>query len=168
MAASFRERLTLDPEAGAWLDQSRRYMLIRPEALMGIFKALPPLERERALAALEASVFEQGSDSARAYRAMGGDGSSLLGVIEASAPELGWGRWRFHLDRSSLRLAVSNSPFAAGFGPSATPVCAAIAGMMRAVATLVFEVPAQSRETHCAAMGGDVCRFEASPVERTS
>lgn len=165
MAGSFRDRLTLDADAGAWFDQTRRYMLIRPEALMGIFRSLPSAERDRALAALEASVHEQGSDSARAYRAMGGDGRSLLGVIEAAAPELGWGRWRFDHEGAILRLAVRNSPFAAGFGPSPTPVCAAIAGMVRAVATLVFERPALSRETHCAAMGGDACRFEAMPAE---
>ena len=44
-------------------------MLLRPEALMGIFRRLPDRERAMALEALQESVFEQGSDSARAYRA---------------------------------------------------------------------------------------------------
>ncbi len=118
MAKSFRERLTLDPDAGAWFDQTRRYMLLRPEALMGIFRRLPEAERAMALSALQDSVFEQGSDSARAYRAMGGTGEALLGVIQDSAPELGWGRWRFTREGEVLRLEVRNSPFAQGFGPS--------------------------------------------------
>ncbi len=160
MASSFRERLTLDPDAGAWFDQTRRYMLLRPEALMGIFRRLPEAERAMALQALQESVFEQGSDSARAYRAMGGTGEALIGVIEASAPELGWGRWRFTRKGDVLTLEVRNSPFAAGFGPSAMPVCAAIAGMVRAVATLVFERPATAREVQCAAMGHAFCLFE--------
>jgi predicted hydrocarbon binding protein len=160
--AGFRDRLMLDAEAGAWFDQTRRYMLLRPEALMGIFRRLPEAERAMALGALQDSVFEQGSDSARAYRAMGGTGEALLGVIAESAPELGWGRWRFARDGAILRLEVRNSPFAQGFGPSKTPVCAAIAGMLRAVATLVFERAATAQEVQCAAMGHEFCRFEAT------
>ena len=47
--APFRERLSFDPERGALMDQTRRYMLIRPEALMGIFRRLPEAERRQAL-----------------------------------------------------------------------------------------------------------------------
>lgn len=165
MTATFKERLVLDREAGAWFDQSRRYMMIRPEALMGIFRPLPEPERARALAALEASIFEQGSDSARAYVAMGGTGEALLGVIEATAPELGWGLWRFARGEGTVSLEVRNSPFAAGFGPSRTPVCAAIAGMARAVSTIVLGRPTIAVETQCAAMGAENCRFEARVAE---
>lgn len=165
MASSFRVRLTHDPDAGAWFDQTRRYMLLRPEALMGIFQRQPEAERAIALQALQDSVFEQSSDSARAYRAMGGTGDALIGAIEASAPELGWGRWRFEREGDVLKLEVRNSPFAAGFGPSAAPVCAAITGMMRAVSTLVFGKPKQAREVQCAATGHDACRFEAKAAE---
>lgn len=168
MAQGFRDRLALDEAAGAWFDQTRRYMLIRPEALMGVFRRLDPAPRALALAALEDSIFEQGSDSARAYRAMGGTGDSLLTVIAQSAPQLGWGQWRFAREGRMLVLSVHNSPFAAGYGASATPVCAAITGMVRAVATLVFEAPCQARETLCAAMGAEHCRFEAQPQEMQS
>jgi predicted hydrocarbon binding protein len=165
LAQTFRDRLILDEEAGSWLDQTRRYMLIRPEALMGIFRGLPEAGRAQALAALEASIFEQGSDSARAYRAMGGNGDALLETVAQAAPQLGWGRWNFERRGQTLHLRVRNSPFAAGFGPSTTPVCAAISGMMRAVATLVFERSAEARELQCAAMGADECRFEAQARE---
>ncbi len=161
MAETFLKRLTVDATSGAWFDQTRRYMLIRPEALMGIFKRLPPPEQCIALAALEASIFEQGSDSARAYRAMGGEGDALMAVVAASAPELGWGTWAFAKDNRALRLTVRNSPFAAGFGPSAVPVCAAITGMLRAVSTLVLDAQTQARELQCASMGGEDCIFEA-------
>ncbi len=165
MSQSFRDRLQLDEQAGAWFDQSRRYMLIRPEALMGVFRRLPRLERALALEALEASIFEQGSDSARAYQAMGGTGEMLLDVIAASAPQLGWGRWQFERSPDRLILNVTASPFAMGFGPADMPVCAAITGMTRAVATLVFGRPAHAVETICAAMGSPTCRFEARPLE---
>lgn len=161
MAQGFRDRLTLDAEAGAWFDQTRRYMLIRPDALMGVFKRLPEAERSTALTALEDSIFEQGSDSARAYREMGGEGDALISVIAASAPELGWGRWEFEKRGRKLHLTVRNSPFAAGFGPSGSPVCAAITGMHRALSTLVLGAPTRAREVRCSAMGHDACVFQA-------
>jgi uncharacterized protein len=168
MASTFLDRLTLDQQAGAWFDQTRRYMLIRPEALMGIFRPLPAANQAEALTALESSIFEQGSDSARAYRAMGGTGEALLDVIASAAPQLGWGIWQFERAVGTVRLSVHNSPFAAGFGPSETPVCAAITGMLRAVAGMVLDQPVVSRELQCAAMGAEICRFEAAPMETSS
>ncbi len=164
-ASAFRERLVWDATRGEILDQTRRYMLIRPDALMGVFRRLPPDALDEALQALEASIFEQGSDSARAYRAMGGEGATLAHVVAETAPQLGWGLWRFDVAPDHLRLEVRNSPFAAGFGPADRPVCHAITGMVRAVASLVFERPAVAREVACAATGAPTCLFEATPNE---
>ena len=129
---TFAERLTFDAAAGAIFDQTRRYMLLRPDALMGVFRHLPEPKRTQALEALEQSIFEQGSDSARAYaKISGADPEGLLRIIAATAPELGWGLWIFDLTPARLALEVRNSPFAAGHGPSPTPVCHAIKGMVR-------------------------------------
>ena len=166
MSGSFKERLSFDAETGALFDQSRRYMMIRPDALMGIFKRLPPDQRMAALQAFAESIAEQGGDSARAYVAMGGNGPKLLDVIGATAPELGWGIWAFHMDGDHFGLSVRNSPFAAGFGPSDHPVCAPIVGMFGAVTTIVAGKPMLARETACVAMGAELCRFESTP--RTS
>jgi predicted hydrocarbon binding protein len=161
---TFRERLAFDESAGEIRDQTRRYMLIRPEALMGVFRRLPPTARMAALDAFTESIVEQGSDSARAYRAMGDqDAATLLDTIAATAPQLGWGRWRFNADSDLIRLEVRNSPFAAGFGPAEHPVCHAIVGMLRAVGGIALGRPVIARETACAAMGADICRFEARP-----
>jgi uncharacterized protein len=162
---SFKDRLVFDAAHGTIMDETRRYMLIRPEALMGIFTRLPPGDAGMALQAFMASVHQMGSDSARAYAEhAGGTGEGLVKIVEASAPELGWGRWRFDLAPRRLSLVVENSPFAAGHGPSKTPVCHAIAGMVRAVAGLVFERPVSAEETRCAATGAPDCRFEAKPA----
>ncbi|MHB2167357.1 V4R domain-containing protein [Alsobacter sp. R-9] len=166
-ASAFRERLAWTDVRGEILDQTRRYMLIRPEALMGVFRRLPPQARAEALDALEASIFEQGSDSARAYRTMGGEGVELARVVAETAPQLGWGLWRFDVTPDLIRLEVRNSPFAAGFGSSPTPVCHAITGMVRAVSSLVFDRPATAREVACAAAGAPSCLFEATPNDKT-
>jgi hypothetical protein len=89
----FKDRLVWDGPTGEILDETRRYMLIRPEALMGIFRNLPDAAQLAALQALEASIFEQGSDSARANRRHGGEGASLAHLVAATAPQLGWGLW---------------------------------------------------------------------------
>lgn len=163
MSASFKERLTYDAQSGALFDQTRRYMMIRPDALMGIFRRLPEDQRMAALQAFAESIAEQGGDSARAYVAMGGAGEKLFDVIAATAPELGWGLWQFTLHPDHYTLNVRNSPFAAGFGPSSHPVCMPIVGMFGAVSTIVAGKPMQAREIACAATGADHCQFEAIP-----
>jgi hypothetical protein len=162
---SFRERLSFDADAGALMDQTRRYMLIRPEALMGVFRGLPEPVRTQALETFAASIVEHGSDSARAYVAMEGGGAALARTVAATAPQLGWGLWTIDVEPEIIRLSVRNSPFAVGFGPSATPVCHPIAGMLRAVATMIFGRAAAVREIACAACGHETCRFEAVPEE---
>lgn len=161
MSASFLERLEFRPDIGAHIDETRRYILIRPEAIMGLFRRLEPGARAAALEAFGASIFEQGSDSAEAYRRIGGGGEALVRTVEASAPQLGWGIWDMRLSPGRLDLVVTNSPFAAGHGPSDGPVCHAILGMFRAVAGMVLGARVEAAETACAAMGAQACRFEA-------
>jgi predicted hydrocarbon binding protein len=159
--ASFRERLAFDDGNGALMDQTRRYMLIRPEALMGVFRRLPEPARRQALQAFAESIVEQGSDSARAYAAMEGGGPALARTVAATAPQLGWGIWTFNIGPDAIWLTVRNSPFAAGFGPSDTPVCHPILGMVEAVSTMILGRISQVRETDCAACGSACCHFEA-------
>jgi predicted hydrocarbon binding protein len=121
------------------------------------------LARDEALAALAAAVAEAGGRSAARYRAMTPDGpAALLGVFAETAAQLGWGVWTFAQPATGeLSLDVANSPFAAGFGPSAAPVCAAIAGMAGTIAATILGRPAVAQETRCAAAGAPSCRFLA-------
>jgi predicted hydrocarbon binding protein len=162
--AAFRERLVFDQARGEIMDETRRYMLIRPEALMGLFRRLPAPARRDAMQALADSIFLMGSDSARAYRALGADNArALADTVAATAPQLGWGVWSFAIDEGAIRLSVENSPFAAGFGAAPEPVCTPIAGMLRAVSSMILEVETEVREIGCRACGENTCRFEATP-----
>ncbi len=164
---AFRERLIWDPEVGEVRDGEVRYLLIRPDTLMGMFALLEPAAAAAALAALGRSTAEHGRLSAARYKEMGADDAErLIATIEATAPQLGWGRWRLAREGGGLALEVSNSPFAAGHGLSEAPVCAPIAGMLAAVAGLV-EGPGARIEAHesaCAAQGAPRCRFHAGPA----
>jgi crotonobetainyl-CoA:carnitine CoA-transferase CaiB-like acyl-CoA transferase/predicted hydrocarbon binding protein len=144
-------------------DGEIRYLRLRADTLMGMFRHLPAPARAQAFAALVRASAEHGGDSARRYLESGsGDTAALLARIEKTAGEFGWGNWRFS-ERSAARLAleVADSPFAAGYGAAETEVCAPITGMLQAVAGLVFGAACEAREIECCARGAAHCRFEA-------
>jgi predicted hydrocarbon binding protein len=162
VSVDFRQRLTFDLANGELREGGTRYVMLREDSLMGLFKRLPEAARAEALEAFTASVTEHGARSASSYRATGGDAEALIATIAATAPQLGWGVWRFsRADAAELQLEVKNSPFARGYGVSPHAVCAPITGMLGAVASIVFDAPVQAREHLCAAAGGAVCRFSA-------
>lgn len=162
MSADFRQRLTFDFASGELRDGDTRYVILREDSLMGLFKRLSEPARTDAFKAFAASVTEHGARSAAHYLARGGNAADILATIEATAPQLGWGVWQFsRAEAGTLRLEVKNSPFAHGYGASPAAVCAPITGMLSAVAAIVFDTPVEAEEDLCAAAGGAICRFSA-------
>ncbi|HEX7442144.1 MAG TPA: hypothetical protein VF319_18840 [Caldimonas sp.] len=155
---ALHERLHFDTANGQVLDADRRYLLLRADVLMGLFDALPEAARGEALRAFGRSVARHGIDSLRAYAAEPGvDAQALQRVVESAAASLGWGRWQLTQDGATLTLEVRNSPFAAACAPASGPVCQAIAGMLEALAAVVFGRAASARESACAASNGTPC-----------
>lgn len=162
---NFRERLIYDAEHGEYRDGDIRYMMIRPDALMGMIAELPKDVRPLALEAFVRAIHRFGQRSARSYQAAGAaDAAALLRVIEQTAPQLGWGCWRLERALDGLTLTVENSPFATGAGRSPYPVCAPIRGMLAAVGELAMGEPVAVSETACVAIGAPSCRFSVSRV----
>jgi hypothetical protein len=60
----------MDGKGGLMLGP-HRYMMIRPDALMGLFVRLPEAERLAALEAFAASITENGGKSAASYAGAG-------------------------------------------------------------------------------------------------
>ena len=158
-----RDRLVLDETCGEYRDNEIRYLVIRPDVLMGAFAALPPQIRREALEAFALSALKFGGRSVQAYRDAGaGEASELLRLISENSAQLGWGLWSFNYgdDVRSLQLTVRNSPFVAGFGVSKLPVCHPIRGIFTSLAPFVFGEQVEVQETVCAAeSGGDTCHF---------
>ena len=166
---ALHERLRFDTAHGQVLDESRRYVLLRADVLMGLFAELPPAARDEALRAFGRSVARHGADSVRAYAASAGR-AALPALMEGAAASLGWGRWALdgsHAEgaRPQWALQVENSPFAAAASGATAPVCHAIAGMLETLAAALWNAPAEARETHCGAVGGGPCRFVATPLD---
>ena len=167
---ALHERLRFDTANGQVLDDTRRYVLLRADVLMGLFDELPEPARSEALRAFGRSVARHGTDSVRAYAAAVGI-DALPSMMEDAAASLGWGRWHIDVGGSgeaaapSIRLTVENSPFAAAASPAASPVCHAITGMLEAMAAALWQRPAVAHETRCHAQHGDgTCHFVAMPA----
>ena len=157
------QRLVFDLEAGEVRDGERRYLLMRPDVLMGALERLDAEARVRVLEAFADSAAEYGGKSVHDYLAEpGATIEGLPEIIRVAAAALGWGRWDFESVPGSVRLTVHNSPFAAGFGPCAHPVCAPISGVLRSVVESVLQGPVFVTESACAAQGASACRFVAT------
>lgn len=154
-------------EHGRIRDGERRYLLLRADVLAGMLHELDAPMRQQVLAALKRSVAKHGGDSVRAYAQTSPKTQALLNTVSETAAQLGWGRWRLEVRGRRLELDVDDSPFAAAFGASAMPVCAAIEGMLQAVAQTAFGEAhdVSASEIACMAQGHARCRFVAELAE---
>ena len=168
LSKPFHDRLLHDPEKGEMRDGSIRYLMMRPDALMGLFDRLPLAARGEALNALVASVADHGGKSVNAYRENGaGDVDGLLQTIVATSAALGWGRWRF--DRSQagrVEVIIENSPFAAASAQTDLPACAPIMGILTALAPLLLarEDVQVTEDSCCAVTSCAHCNFVIAPL----
>ena len=159
-----RERLAWSDD-GALNDGEIRYLLIRTDSLMQVFKRLPADVRRQALDAFEVSLSENGRKSLQArMRRLNLSRDQLYDdIAKSSASQLGWGVWTFQRSGAGgFTVAVANSPFVHGFGPSDHPVCFPIKGMLVAMGELVLGSAVHVEETACAAVGGQCCHFAVS------
>ncbi len=163
----FREKLHWDGAEGQILDADRRYLMMRTDVLMGLFRRLDEPTRQQALQALGQAVREQGGQSAQAYwEAIGHNPQALLDSIASISAQLGWGVWQIaHQPSGGLHVQVHNSPFAHGFGPCSLPVCHPIVGMLTAVGTLIHPQGVEVQEQRCCAQGAQAdCQFTVTPL----
>lgn len=161
---AFWNRIHPDPSSGTIFDGDRRYLMMRPDVLMGMFRELPATTRDMVLAALAESAHRHGGKSVSAYQEAGGRAQLQQTVVDGAAA-FGWGIWHIHSEPGKAELEVENSPFAAGYGASEIPVCAPVNGIFHSLAQALLGSEVEVVETHCAAMGGGArrCRFLALP-----
>ena len=137
-----------------------RYLLIRPETLVGFQKAVEAALGERAAACIAAGGRAGG---ARATAALDGTAEERVGRLLQVGGEIGWGQFALErLTATELAVSVRHSPVAESYGPSAAPVCHLIRGVLESLAAATFGRPSTVVETACVAMGAPACRFVAS------
>lgn len=148
-----------DDGRGALSYRGSRYLLVRPETLVALQKAV-----EAALGGRAASCLVDGgrAGGGSALRALEGSPEQVVERLLKMGGEIGWGE--FALERlapGELVVTVKNSPVAHAYGAAAGPVCHLTRGVLERLAALAFAGPAVVTETACAATGAPVCRFEA-------
>ena len=147
---------------GAVTLNGARYLLIRPETLAALHKAVEALVGPRAGECLAAGGRAGG---ARATAALEGTTEERARRLAAMGGTIGWGRFALErLAADGMVVTVRRSPFAEAYGPSTTPVCHLTRGVLESLATVTLGRPAKVVETGCAAMGAAECRFEARPA----
>ncbi len=159
-----------DDAEGEILRSGVRYLMMRPDVLMGVAHELPDREAALFLQALEQSAFRNAQASFQQYRVRAQPGADeLLRLSLSMAAHLGWGVWSIDFARATdagragpPELIVRNSPFAAGYGASSFPVCSAIAGALKAILLVAYGTAVEVREIACTAQGAPACRFTLS------
>jgi predicted hydrocarbon binding protein len=147
-----------DDGAGALRIGGARYLLIRPETLVALQKAV-----EAALGPRAADCVAAGgrAGGARATAALTGTTEERARQLAAIGGAIGWGQFSIErLTADGLIVTVRASPFAEAYGPASAPVCHLTRGVLEALAAVALDRPARVVETACAAMGASHCRFE--------
>jgi predicted hydrocarbon binding protein len=150
-----------DDGAGALTIGGARYLLIRPETLAALHKAMETVLGWDAAECLAAGGRAGGG---RATASLPGDAEARVHRLVEMGAALGWGRFALErLTPDRLVVTVRRSPFAEAYGPSATPVCHLTRGVLEALAAATFGGRFRVIETACLSMGAAQCRFEAVP-----
>jgi predicted hydrocarbon binding protein len=138
-----------------------RYLLIRPETIVAMQRAVEAVLGDRA-----AECFAAGgrAGGGKAMADLPGEPAARIATLLATGSSIGWGRFAlesFTADR--LVVVVHESPFAEAYGTAETPVCHLTRGVLESLARSVLGDGWTVRETECAAVDAPACRFEAEP-----
>jgi predicted hydrocarbon binding protein len=149
-------------EPGRLSYRGGRYLLIRPETLAALQRAVDAALGERA-----AECFAAGgrAGGGRAASQLDGTPAERIARLLAMGSLIGWGELALEtLEPARLVVTVRDSPFAAAYGAASAPVCHLTRGVLESLTASAFGAPWAVRETSCAATGAAQCRFEAAPA----
>ncbi|MBI3825779.1 MAG: hypothetical protein HY294_07280 [Candidatus Rokubacteria bacterium] len=156
--SALHDSLTTD-DKGRVFFRGSRYLLVRPETLVAVQRALA---ETFGAGAAECLVAGGRAGGGAAIRTLGGRGREVVEGLLAMGRVIGWGDFALErLEPDVLVVTVRHSPFAEAHGPAAGPVCHLTPGVLEQLADGVLGRPTRVVERSCAAAGADVCRFEA-------
>jgi predicted hydrocarbon binding protein len=148
-------------EPGVLTYRGGRYLLIRPETLVALQRAV-----EQALGDGAPACFAAGgrAGGGRAVSELAGTPAERIERLLAMGSAIGWGEFALEtLSPSRLVLTVRRSPFAEAYGASRHPVCHLTCGVLESLTAAAFGTPWRVTEAQCLATGAAACRFEAVP-----
>ena len=163
---SILDQLMYDPDAGALKYKDVRYLLIRPETIVGFQKSIEKHSRETAREALFQGGYRGGYLSAKKYKEIKNlSDKEAIQFMMIMGAEIGWGHFKlveYDLDNRKLQIRVRNSAFAEAYGEAAEGVCHLIRGVLSGLAAVLFSQDCVAVETECLAKGDRHCTFHIS------
>ena len=157
------KELSYDQSAGSLRYKGVRYLLIRPETIAGMQKAIVDSCGHDAGDHLWEGGYAGGKLSAEKYRDIHNfSDHEIIEFMLVMGNRIGWGN--FNLDRydpeaKNLSITVTHSPFAEAYGSSNYGVCHLIRGVLAGMAAVLFGGDCTAAETECRARGDKACRF---------
>jgi predicted hydrocarbon binding protein len=149
---SILDELEYDPASGALYYKDVRYLLIRPETIVGFHKAIEKQSQTAAIDALFQGGYQGGYLSAKKYKEIQNlSDKETINFMMAMGAEIGWGNF--------MQISVENSPFTAAYGDSTEGVCHLTRGVLCGLATILFSKSCSASEVECAAKGDHHCVF---------
>jgi predicted hydrocarbon binding protein len=164
-------------DSGAITFKDVRYMLIRPDTVVDLQKAVEAMVGPKKCAeAIMAGGYTGGSRSSRRYKEVFNyTDQEIVAFMCQMGGEIGWGRFSLiELDTMAKRLVieVAGSPFAEAYvgdrsQASEFPVCHMIRGVLAGMAAGMFGEDVAAEEISCVAKGDPICHFVIhQPTER--
>ena len=131
---SIIDQLMYDSASGALTYRDVRYLLIRPETIVGFQKTIEKHSRTGAQEALFQGGYRGGYLSAKKYKEMQNlSDSETISFMMTMGAELGWGNFQlveYDFENRKLQIEVKNSAFAKAYGDSKEGVCHLISGVL--------------------------------------
>lgn len=157
------DEMVYDRSSGALLFNGVRYLMIRPETIVGFQKAMNESFGKESDKHIFEGGFTGGYLSANKYKER--YNFSDLEIVEfmmKMGTQIGWGHFSLELYDPKLKIlnvSVAHSPFAESYGSASHGVCHLIRGVLAGMASVLFGKECTSNEIECRAKGSQICRF---------
>ena len=160
------DQLMYDSASGALTYKDIRYVLIRPETIVGFQKTIEKHSRQGAREALFQGGYQGGYLSAKKFKEMQNlSNAETIDFMMTMGAQIGWGHFDlidYDLESRRLQIRVENSAFAEAYGIATEGVCHLINGVLSGLATVLFERDCKGSETECLAKSDPHCFFYIS------
>ena len=164
------EQLSYNRDSGALTYRDVRYLLIRPETIVGFQKSIEKYSITVAQEALFQGGYRGGYLSAKRYKeAQNLSDIETIRFMMSMGAEIGWGNFRlikYDFKNRNLQIRVKNSAFAEAYGQSSKGVCHLVSGVLSGLGTVLFACNCTASESHCLAKGNKDCVFHVSEANR--
>ena len=153
--------LAWDAATGTLTLDGGRYLLIRPETLVGVqWAAERAAGFDAARDLLVAGGNLGGSQAAATYRQSAVEVRPLAERMAARGTAIGWGRLTVEsVEPGTVVFTATDSPFVDAYGGSERPVCHILTGALEGFGRSALSPDASAEEIECTAVGASACRF---------